>query len=92
MTKLRITDLHNDSAESFEKFQTKPTKRESVTRSAKVLETNLEHLEQSNRKLSRNNLALTNLVKRLKRWLPKDEWERITKELEALAKEEEDRL
>lgn len=82
--KLRPNEI-DDHTESFERFQPKPTKRESVTRSAKALETNLEQLEQTNKKLSRANLLLTNLLKRISKWLPKDEVEKVKREIESIS-------
>jgi predicted Mrr-cat superfamily restriction endonuclease len=86
MTKLRNISP-DDHVESFEHFMKKP-ERESVKRNVKTLETQLEQTERVNNKLSRANLLLTSILKRITKWLPKDEVEKIKRELDALSIDE----
>jgi predicted Mrr-cat superfamily restriction endonuclease len=86
MTKLRNISP-DDHVESFEHFKKKP-ERESVKRNVKTLETQLEQTERVNNKLSRANLLLTSILKRITKWLPKDEVEKIKRELDALSIDE----
>jgi predicted Mrr-cat superfamily restriction endonuclease len=83
MTKLRYTP-DDDHVESFEHFKKKP-ERESVKRNVKTLETQLEQTERVNNKLSRANLLLTSILKRITKWLPKDEVEKVKREIDSLS-------
>jgi vacuolar-type H+-ATPase subunit I/STV1 len=83
MTKLRYTP-DDDHVESFEHFKKKP-ERESVKRNAKTLEAQLEQTERVNNKLSRANLLLTSILKRITKWLPKDEVEKVKREIDSIS-------